>query len=180
MTAPVNDPSFKQRLLGAAVLVALAVLLLPAVLDGKKLAHYEEGLVPDPPRDIKRIGLERQLTRGQKELSPQVPATSTDAAGNGQDSAASDLKQTKGTTTGWVIQVGAFESPSNAKKYLEDMRKRGFPAYISRSVGERQGNLQRVFVGPYAREKDAQRALGQLKSVKGMKPVLVVFDPLEH
>ncbi len=55
----------------------------------------------------------------------------------------------------WVIQLGSFESETNAATLRERLRKLGFEAYIDRSTGK-AGTLFRVRVGPGSERRKAE------------------------
>lgn len=58
---------------------------------------------------------------------------------------------------GFVVQVGAFERPGEARLVAERLREQGRPAFTMRFA-----EFTRVRVGPYARLEDAVTASGEL------------------
>ncbi len=155
------DPVLKQRLVGATVLSALAVILVPMLFDGSgnrlDAQDFEIPVVPpsieqsQPETPEQPVNVESVLPRA----SPPAPAQnlSTEATKPHQES--------QKTLTAWVIQVGSFNKVGNADQLRDQLRKAGFPAYVE--AGKKNGApLFRVRVGP---ELDPQRARTQREKI---------------
>ena len=56
-----SDPNIKHRVTGAIVLIALAVIFLPLILDGKKKNQIIESKIPDAPIEGEIILLSPEL-----------------------------------------------------------------------------------------------------------------------
>ena len=58
-----NEPNIRNRVAGAVVLVSLAVILLPLILDGKKKNQIIESYIPDKPAsgEIILVNVEESL-----------------------------------------------------------------------------------------------------------------------
>ncbi|PYU22163.1 MAG: hypothetical protein DMG32_18935 [Acidobacteria bacterium] len=70
------------------------------------------------------------------------------------------------------VQVGAFAQEANASKLAESLRQENFPAFIITSPNSA---FYLVHVGPYADEKTARIALGELGRA-GFKPFILYPD----
>lgn len=57
------------------------------------------------------------------------------------------------------VQVGAFAKEANAKKMLEEVKKKGFDAFVTKA-----GNLYKVQVGAFAKEANAEAQLKKMKA----------------
>jgi DedD protein len=66
---------------------------------------------------------------------------------------------------GYIVQLGAFSSPANAKQLLHKLKLEKFPAYTE-SVKTTQGEKTRVRVGPYSSAEVAEKARDRLKTLK--------------
>lgn len=149
------DEVLRRRLIGAAVLLALAFLLA--------------SLLPDPgPRDAADVGrvVTYDLRTGQAltapEPAPETPETpGADRPADGATAPHPTLRvdETLGTAAGgWFLQIGSFESQTNARNVLQKLYGAGLPTTIqSMSVGRKL--WYRVRVGPYPDEASAREAL---------------------
>ena len=66
------------------------------------------------------------------------------------------------TAERFAVQVGAFSENENAERLAENLRKKGFDAYVSAGAKVTQPRW-RVRVGPFPDRKEAERAAGRLK-----------------
>jgi DedD protein len=65
--------------------------------------------------------------------------------------------------SGWAIQVGSFVSRANAERLANDLKGKGFAAFVSEST--RGGKkLFRVRVGPEADKAAAQSLAAKLRA----------------
>lgn len=60
--------------------------------------------------------------------------------------------------SGWVVQIGSFQSQVNADRLAAELRQRDFQAYVT-PLRTSSGTLYRVRVGPPARERSEAQAL---------------------
>lgn len=186
----------RERLVGALVLVAIVVLLVPAVLKGPAPAPagpavpenqsvvvelddadrpaQEEVLVPEP--------VAPQTATPAAE--PPPPPTATQSATGGESAAAtrpSPAPMTRtaealppggaaGETPAWAIQLGAFSTREKADSLVASLRKRGYAAFVLEYRGSGKV-LHRVRVGP---EQDRERAVAIAERLRkdGFQPVV--------
>lgn len=130
------DKALQQRLVGAVALVALGVILIPALLDGSgyKSRQGQTVAIPEKPSfpplsqtSIKPIATpidKRKVEIEKKKISePAKPIQS------------------------WALQVGTFDNESNANSFRDKLRKAGHPAYVEKSKSKGKTSY-RVRVGP--------------------------------
>jgi DedD protein len=94
-------------------------------------------------------------------------ATSTaDPASNAERNAAEPTRkaEAKGTES-FVIQVGAFSDPGNARHLVEKLKAEKIPAYTE-AVKTSQGEKMRVRAGPYPTLAAAEHGRSRLKTLK--------------
>jgi DedD protein len=185
----------RERLIGALVLVAIVVLLVPAVLKGPDRApetapgpetRSVEVVLDDsdrPPRDeilVPEPSAEKApAPPADQPAAPEstVPAAAkSDAAALPHPSVAIRPPQTPpaaGTaaeTPAWAVQLGAFSTREKADGLVADLRKRGYSAFVLeyRASGK---VLHRVRVGP---EQDRERAVAIAARLRkdGFQPVV--------
>jgi len=180
----------RERLVGALVLVALVVLLVPALLKGPQPPQdaapapqmksvevtldegarpdAEDALVPEPPAPVARPapgGVDEAPGRG----ADAPAATATLAAPVTSEPAPAASRDAPGQPA-WAVQLGAFATRDKAEGLVGDLRRRGYAAFV---LEYRAGGqvLHRVRVGP---EQDRARAVAIAERLRkdGFQPVV--------
>lgn len=173
------DLALKQRLVGAIVLMALAVIFLPMLLDGAGTPETLDVEVEIPERSEAPESRFEEPDVAAEFAEPAEPAgeedTESPAAETGVEAdAAVDTPETP-PVTGWVVQVGSFSRESNAQVLRDRLRDQGYAAFVNE--GESGGNaVWRVRVGPMAEESEAREVARRLEEERG-KPALVMTHP---
>ncbi|WP_110650120.1 SPOR domain-containing protein [Salinicola peritrichatus] len=70
---------------------------------------------------------------------------------------------------GWVVQVGSFGQPDNAKRLTADLKQQGFAAYSQ----PRDNNLTTVYVGPFDSSEAGEKARAELKQAANIQGLLI-------
>ncbi len=174
------DDQLLARLIGAAVLLAIAVIVLPFVLDGagsQQEYEYAETQPMQPERNvversyssrqplpetpvISEVQIEKPRTAVlaesvEKAAEPETPAQPPTPADPETVAVVSDgALQTYAIADGWNIQVASFVRAENAQKLLNRLSKAGLPAYVNEVAGKSR-TILRVFVGPIGNQIDA-------------------------
>jgi DedD protein len=174
------EAALKQRLVGAAVLIALAVIFLPVVLDGSGYHARLEAPAEVPPEPAFHRPLPSRPQDGAGQgVSP--PARGGSRAGEvrplpGQGGEAGPPQTREGAAepvaTGWVVQVGSFSHRDNAVAERERLRAAGFPAFLERTEAEGRV-LHRVKVGPELDRRAAERLKERLEETMERSGILV-------
>lgn len=160
------DFRLKQRLVGAAVLVSLAVVFLPIVLDGPHGTATELDERPVPPKPSEFLSPAQPMAElGAIDPQPEprrrdsVPAPRSERPSEASESRVPGGSASKKDLKAWAIQVGSFTSEKNAEKLQADLRAKGFPAFVEQASGD-GSVVYRVRVGPELLRKrvDAMRA----------------------
>ncbi|GAB3520206.1 SPOR domain-containing protein [Photobacterium alginatilyticum] len=181
---------FQSRLVGTIILVAIGVIFLPDLFDGKK-QHYqeqfasiplqpeigEEGefeVIPEP--EFAEVGLppepvtvvidepEANNTVSERGAVKVEPAPVTEPKVGNQDS-------------GWVVQLGVFRNFDNANQLVSKLRDAGYQAHVFPKQPQ-QGDLARVVVGPDVSKSKLSTQLKELEKLTGLKGRLLRFNPL--
>ncbi len=165
------DPQLKQRVVGAAVLVAIGVVFIPIFLD--ETARENEistglGVESAPPQDFNSrvVPLDdkmmEQVERAM-DATPQELTKPQDWSGGPPrvPEPASEVTTPRTGVTAWVIQVGSFSSEENAKALVDKLRNGGYTAFIEQL---RDGTKQvfRVRVGPELTKVTADKIRDEL------------------
>jgi DedD protein len=178
------EPRLKQRLVGATVLVALAVIFLPELLrpTGDRRPSEVELELPPPPRPEPALSLPPAPPAA---VEPPAPSVARPPADTGQGLAAADADPAAGQDepasasalrvspdlAAWAVQLGSFGDPENATRLQARLREAGFRAYTEQV--EAQGRtLQRVRVGPEPSRADAERLQAEIAARLGIEGII--------
>ncbi|MDX1507111.1 MAG: SPOR domain-containing protein [Woeseiaceae bacterium] len=184
------DRALKERIIGAIVLVAIAVLVVPVFLDGPPAqGEIRSDIVPLPGQDNGTEVRTQVLSRDRDTPVPdeplrerQTPAPKpvaqavvqqpeAEAVAPAQSEPEPEARSASpvaaaGSTTGmWAVQVGSFKNQDGAEKVAADLRKQGFAAFISQ-LPTSSGAMHRVRVGPQ-KDREAAEAMAQRLSSAG-------------
>lgn len=195
--------ALQNRLVGTIIIVALAVILLPELLTGKKQASRDlfVELPQRPPvktvqrpasfstqevkeaatRDIEIVNekaLDDPATNSQPEVAETKPQgeqkTATPASSLEQGTVVANDEQRLLAGAGWVVQLGTFRHQKNVKELLAKLEKGGYRAF-SRPVQTSSGMLTKVFVGPDLQKKRLEKALAHLKELTDLQGRVTPF-----
>lgn len=187
----VLDKSLKQRIVGALVLVALAVIFLPmlfsrpddlrqVVVDAPPMPQtpvlapvtQEPVIVPEPeplPEDPSTMAppVAEQAPAAVAGVAPPVAVAETPAASK----PASRLDQNNLPVT-WSVQLASLASLSSAQDLQQKLRSKGYNAYVRSLDGK-----NRVLVGPVVDRAEADRLRDQLGRQQNLNGFIVRFEP---
>jgi len=191
------NEKLKQRLVGAVVLVSLAVIFIPMLLDGGKRSSMPMfgSNIPDKPdyqfepldiplQPVPAIPEERPVLIDKPE---PVPAKKEETSGKAEKKPAVATPATtipdkpeKVTTpsaggTAWVVQVGSFSSSDNALALRDKLRSHGFTAFVER-VKSAEGSIYRVRVGPELKRENAEKQRKALQQKMKLKGIVMEFE----
>ena len=174
------DSQLKQRLIGAAVLVALAVIFLPMLVKGPAPDSGVSDVplkVPDAPqgdyetRDLPLVTPDEAPADGVVGMQSRdagdgesLPTVDTTTAPSGRDAQPAGAPAEAGamlppTAAGgdYAVDFAAYDSSVNADTVVARLRSAQLPAYREATqVGARQA--WRVRIGPYATRANAEIA----------------------
>lgn len=191
------DKALKERIIGAAVLVVFAVLVVPVFLDGPDddAEMITESVTLPGQNDQERKQQTIVLDRDRTEPVPaaatpvQTPvARETPAAEKEQPAVKVQTEQaapaktpekapekaavaTQSATGMWAVQLGSFSSQENAERLAADLRKQGYAAFLSQLQTD-SGALHRVRIGPQ-KDRDSAAAVASKLGSAGHKGQVV-------
>ncbi len=196
------DDSLKQRLVGAGVIVAAGVLIIPLILPGPPSEDSDEpkapvAINPSPPAkfsssivpaDRERTkpsrdsdsGMARSKSAGSRAKNEGSPRTTSRAASlsvprTAQRASSRPVTRPKSNVArGWAVQLGAFSEGRNALALRDRLKGRGYKAFVETAVQD--GNkVTRVLVGPMSGRERAQAKLEQLRKATSLSGILVRY-----
>ncbi|PAR27705.1 SPOR domain-containing protein [Vibrio metoecus] len=188
---------FQSRLVGTIVLVAIGVIVLPDVLDGKK-THFKEEIasIPIKPQlegEVEKFEVQDPV---QDTIAlPEAPVSVTQTGTESPSVAASTASVPKNSPTkvveqvpvtmtevpetndyqdsAWIIQLMALKNADNARSVVADLQKRGYQAHV-----KQENDFTRVIIGPDVSKSKLETQLLELEKITGAKGQLLKFKPL--
>jgi len=169
----------KHRLLGATILIALGVLLLPGFFRDKDIYSVNtNSQIPAKP-NITAIDFDGPTPVEGVESAPdpqtmfvpeETPDMQEQSTQTSSTAAVADLPEA------WVIQVGSFAQKEAAEKLLKDLQAEGQKAYL-RSVVTDKGVMHRLFIGPKMNKQDAINIKTQLDKRLKVDAIIYPYKP---
>lgn len=196
------DSGLRQRIVGALVLVALAVIFLPMLLsreDARRDVQVEAPPmpvappmpdvalepveVPEPapaPEAPEIVEAPGAVIAAPESARPSQPITSLPEAEPEPEAPVAVAPATPedshldaaGLPVSWSIQLASLSNRANAEALVKRLRGAGYNGYL-RTVDD----MNRVFVGPLIERKEAERVRDQLQRQLQLKGFVVRFEP---
>ena len=164
---------FKERLIGASILVALVVLLVPEFLSGPHPGAAPPAPDSAPSMRTYRIDVAHIATAPPAPQPPRaasaasepasVPITPSAPVAAPAPAPPSPVVRSASATTGWTVQLGSFTSKANAESLVRQLKKEGFSAYLS-PVGSSAARRYRVRLRPIADRGTAALIMAKLQA----------------
>ena len=192
----------KERLVGAIVLVAAAVVVIPMILSGEDPQPHRSEATSDrarreslpsapaapatrsPPSTLEPPRAQAPKVDAVPALNDNVrspPAPAPKAVPPPQRAVpaaapkAADKPAPKGPgapTEGWVVQLGSFSNHLNAQALRDRLQKKGYQAFVE-SGSSVGSKVTRVYVGPHPRRETSQAELEALYKETGLKGLIL-------
>ncbi|WP_196221316.1 SPOR domain-containing protein [Sansalvadorimonas verongulae] len=168
------DHKRKQRLTGALVLVAAAVIVYPLLFS----SGYEEEVlaltIPEPPAAPE---IPKYIERFDKPLIvPEEPADFEPAPTVAAVERPS--LDRNNIPVSWSLQLAAFSQFKNAEQLQSRLRSDGFHAYTREGKSHKKGeSLYRVYVGPDLRKEKILKLRKDIEKDYSLKGLVVRFVP---
>jgi DedD protein len=181
----------KQRLVGTLVLGALALILIPLLLDGEGVKQPAAiAITPPPPPVIDTTPIptpQRPIILADQPAAPgaegiEAPAEESAAA---EPAAAvppviaeqvdSPRLDEQGLPESWSVRLGTFGDRRNAEALLASLLLENYKAYL-RPIETPQGTLSAVYVGPVLTRADANRLQQELAAGFELDGIVTRFE----
>ncbi|HEY0635151.1 MAG TPA: SPOR domain-containing protein [Gammaproteobacteria bacterium] len=196
----------KQRLVGAVVLIALAVIFLPMLLPGNSDSTMPlfSSNVPQPPNtrfepieiplqvpppapqaEVAVIDTPQAGDAASDEPPQEAPSVAPVSAVTPTPPSALPPKPSPSTTPpvalrapgeAWAVQLGSFSSSVNALALQEKARKAGFTAYVEK-LKVGAGTSYRVRIGPESSRARADALRERVQEKLKMQGMVVPHKP---
>lgn len=180
------EPALKQRVVGAVVLVALAVIFLPMLVKGPApqsgVSDVPLELPAAPQGDFAGEGVKTQelplVAPGAAPASGVVGMDASDPA-NPDTPVGSDGMMPAATAGGdYAVSFGRYATQADAQRVVKALLASQLPGY-QEPVTDKDRTLHRVRIGPFATQADAEAARLRAAHVRddvGAKVVVLGAD----
>lgn len=183
----------KRRLVGAVVLVSLAVIFIPMLLDGGQ----QEGMslfgsnIPEKPdyrfepldiplEPVEPIAEEKPILIEKPESEPEPePAPATPVAEKPTEKPPIEEAMPPATETSlrqepvaWVVQAGSFSSSENALGLRDKLRANGFTAFVEKLKSANE-TIYRVRIGPELKREAAEAQRDKLQRMMKINGIVM-------
>ena len=190
--------NLKHRLVGATALILVAVILLPRVLTGTHLESVQSSAnartAPQIQPQVLSVAIPSDSDPAEVSARTRIeiieqPAVARrdDETGSMQSSgfrSADDIKDrnaeipllsrssvSKSIVTGFIVQVGIFQRPENARNLISDLEKDGIDAKAETiEMDGRQAT--RIWLGPFSTRSEATREGNKAMMRTNSKPIV--------
>ena len=174
------ESTLKYRIVGASVLLALAVIFIPMILDGsgqETVTKMEMDIPPEPTL----------IFSDEKIVKEKMPAPEFSNANKSDTETALDIeedvvaenivsKNTSPDLQSWIVQVGAFGEKEKAVAFKDKLVAAKFDALVE--VGKSNNKeVYRVKVGPMLTQDEATKIKEKLSKEMELDAAFVTRYP---
>jgi len=179
------EKALKERIIGAAVLVLVVVLVVPVFLDGPpgegEIVSERVPLPGQSEQETRTVVLDRDRTEpvpanqlaettpkpqplvAQSDPKPEPVETKAAPEPVAKEAPAEQQPVATSSSTGmWAVQLGSFGNQENAERLAAELRKQGHAAFLSQ-VMTSDGQRHRVRIGPQKDRAAAEAVAANLK-----------------
>lgn len=190
----------KQRLVGAFVILTLAIIFLPMIFDKPHVIGHSK-IVPIPPKpefqtltitkpdkpQFEVVEIEPDSKQSEQASAPVPAAEPVQKAANTQNPAKKAAVEKSAPTSKtavshmdafkdvWMVQLGTFSNTENAYRLRDRLRNDGFDGH-TREVLIKGKKSVRVFSGPFVNKREAEKTKRKLDAKYKVKSLVLFFD----
>lgn len=176
------DLALKYRIVGAAVLLSLAVIFIPMILDGSgkdSVTTIDMEIPPEPTLVFSDEIEERVQTPAPEHTAKVKSSEPEEAVIDVKENVLPEVvvnKNTKPELLSWVVQVGAFGEREKAIAMQNKLLEAKFDALVE--VGKSNGkDYFRVKAGPVISQDEAIKLKDKLKKKLKLDSAFVTRYP---
>jgi len=190
--------NLKHRLVGATVLILIAVILLPRVLTGTEVVSVRSSVnsraaLQIQPQVLSEVGasnsnsaevsirtrieiLEQPAVDRMDDRTGSVQSSDFRLAGGTKDRIteiplSSSSSIAKSVVTGFIVQVGIFQRPENTRSLISNLKKDGIDAK-SETIEMDGRQATRIWLGPFSTRSEATREGNKAMMRTHSKPIV--------
>lgn len=155
----------KHRIIGATIVVSIAVIFLPILLDGGQRPALPQTTSPipeTPPKpDIK------VATPSPDDVKIDRQASTT------EDGHWQSALTERNTLAAWTLQAASFKTEDNALRLRDRFRKVDIRSYVRKKKA-----YYVVYAGPFTDTEKAKQTKQRLKKEFSVSAIMVKYDPM--
>lgn len=191
---PDDTSKVRKRLWGAAVLIAIAVIVLPLLLDGggsESQFRRVERLREEPPAIVDTDGRRRVQVVPEMRTIDESPTAAElvervigereapgGASGGTEDVAEALVRRSLSDSrqvllSAWVVQAAAYSEEADALLVRDQLRSAGFASFVRDQ--EIDTDPFRVLVGPMIKQETADIARDRVAALLQNDPVVTTY-----
>lgn len=157
------EEGLKRRLIGAAVLAALAVIFVPMLFEEPPPQAPQLPPLPAPPPPVD-FASEMLREEVPAVVPPAVEPAPVDAPAAVETPAAAEPRT---GLTAWVVQAASLSSRENADKLVARLRAEQLPTPDPELVDIKGKRYYRVRVGPVIERAEAEAMVAKVSEIAG-------------
>ncbi|MDH5436147.1 MAG: SPOR domain-containing protein [Gammaproteobacteria bacterium] len=175
------DIQLKQRLIGAVVLILLAVIFIPDILDERLPAGSDEHVTkieikPDAPKTFSSEIIPLDGSKNKALIKEQAPVSSVKPLDRPSEPVPV-AKKTEPPKTGlvsWTIQVAILSNEAGAAALVKKLKQKGFSAIYEKIYGS-SGTRYRVRVEPVFDYEESKQLKQKIDRETGLNGLIVRY-----
>jgi DedD protein len=160
MLATEQESPLKKRLLGAMVLIILAMILIPPLMEDSAIPTIVILPMPTPP-PIKTVSVSQPA-----DSSVQTSLTTANSK---------NISKSQASLPTWIIQVASFTDSKNAQRLIKQLRAAKLQTPAAKEIQIKGKTHYRVRVGPFLDQAEAQSVLHQIQALSEVEPQVVPY-----
>ncbi len=189
------EQQLKQRLVGAAVLLGMAVLFIPMLLNNSgqpesgldkvdipaRPEGFSSRIVPlDPVEATDQSATTNSLadraddTSAATDSLPLEPMPAEPEKTDNRQVPVTDKSPVHVGITAWAVQLGSFASEENARALEQRLLKQGYTAFVE-TIEDSKKRVFRVRIGPELLKSAASKLVEQLETETSLKGIVVRY-----
>jgi len=157
--------SLKHRIIGAIIVVSIAVIFLPILLDGGQRPQLAQTTtaIPDAP-EKPEIKIKQPFAKDSSEvIGEDMPKRKNWQSG----------LTDRNTLASWTLQAASFKAEPYALRLRDRLRKAGFRSYVR----QKQAFFV-VYSGPFTDPNKAKQIKLRLKKEFSISAIMVSYDAM--
>ena len=170
----------KQRLIGAVVLLALLIILAPALFRGgethplvtsRSSPEAPQLDSPPVPAFVDQLDIPQDVVEVVSSSSEIILEPESDSA---EQTTGVDEK---GHLKAWSLQLATFADKNNARNLEKQLKSKGYSAFQKTISTEKGKIFYRVYIGPEVRPDELQQLKVTIKKEMGLDGIVVRYVP---
>lgn len=189
-----ENVSLTHRIVGAIVILSLAIIFIPILLETDQInpGNIIDSPVPQVPPEIDSIVFEldersgefvpqnsEDFLRFEQDIKQKIDNSAKEVeiknvapVAKAEDKSLFPVDVDKPFKHTWMLQLASFKDQTKANDFRDKLRLAGYASHVNRK-SVNSGTLFRVRIGPYSRKEEASQVLAKVNKAFRVKGILV-------